>query len=351
VSLSAVVPAADRPATLEDCAAAIRASRAAPEELLLVDSPPGIGPAAARNVGAARANGEVLVFVDADVVVHEDAFERIRAAFDADPSLTALFGSYDDAPRHPGVVSGFRNLLHHHVHQSSAGPAVTFWAGLGAIRRDAFLAAGGFDSERFDGPAVEDIELGMRLAAEGARIRLDPELLGTHLKGWTLGSMVATDLLDRGAPWVGALLRHGRRSSALNLGWRHRLSAAASGAGAAAVLARRPRPALAALSVLLALNASFYALLWRRRGPLTAAAGVGLHALHHLTSIAAVPLGVAAWLKRGRARGASDSLGAEASPCSRSRSPQASRSPPPWSSRGSGSAAAAAASRRAPPTR
>jgi GT2 family glycosyltransferase len=295
-SLSAVVPATDRSETLEECVGAIRAARAAPEELVVVDSPPGIGQSAARNDGVARASGEVVVFVDSDVVVHADAFERIRAAFDADPSLTAVFGSYDDAPPAPGVVSGFRNLLHHHVHQSSPGPATTFWAGLGAIRRDAFLAAGGFDSGRFEG-AVEDIELGMRLTAAGARIRLEPALLGSHLKAWSLVGMVATDLLNRGAPWVDALLRHGPRSSALNLGWRHRLSAAASGIGAAALLARRPRPALAALSVLLVLNASFYALLWRRRGPATAVAGVGLHVIHHLTSIAAVPVGVATFLR------------------------------------------------------
>jgi GT2 family glycosyltransferase len=212
-----------------------------------------------------------------------------------------VFGSYDDAPRDPGVVSGFRNLLHHHVHQSAPGPAATFWSGLGAIRREAFLAAGGFDADRFGAPAVEDIELGMRLAAGGARIRLDPALQGKHLKGWTLGTMVATDLVDRGAPWVAALLREGRRSSALNLGWRHRLSAAASAGAAAGALARRPRLAGAALVALLALNAPFYALLWRRRGPRAAVAGVGLHALHHLTSVAAVPAGVALFLRERRA--------------------------------------------------
>ena len=84
--------------------------------------------------------------MDADVAVHADAFRRIRAAFTADPGLTAVFGSYDDDPPALGAVSGFRNLLHYHVHQSSAGPAGTFWAGLGAVRRDAFAEAGGFDS-------------------------------------------------------------------------------------------------------------------------------------------------------------------------------------------------------------
>jgi transposase len=33
-------------------------------------------------------------------------------------------------------VSRFRNLLHHHTHTTHPGPACTFWAGCGAVRRE-----------------------------------------------------------------------------------------------------------------------------------------------------------------------------------------------------------------------
>jgi GT2 family glycosyltransferase len=283
--LSAIVPATNDPPTLERCVAAL----AGADEVVVVESSPGPGPAAARNEGAARATGDVLVFVDADVVVHPDALGRIRRAFNADPELAALFGSYDDEPEHPGVVSGFRNLLHHHVHQTAAGLATTFWAGLGAIRRDAFEAAGGFDAARYPHPSVEDIDLGMRVAAAGGRIRLDPDVLGTHLKRWTLAGMLHTDFARRGVPWVELLLDGSGGSTALNLGWRHRLSALAV---LAAVAARRRRVVAASVVALVALNIDFYALLLRRRGPVHAAAGVGLHALHHLAGIAAVPTAI-----------------------------------------------------------
>lgn len=299
--IAAIVPATDRPPTLERCIAAIRRADRAPDEIVVVDSPPGAGPAAARNEGVARVDADVVAFVDADVVVHRDAFARIRKAFE-DPGLDAAFGSYDDSPEAPGPVSGFRNLLHHHVHQESPGPARTFWAGIGAVRRDAFLEAGGFDEERYREPSIEDIELGMRLAAAGSRIELVPELQGTHLKAWTLADAMRTDFARRGVPWVELLIERREVPDDLNLAWRHRASAAAAVAGLAAVAARRPGVVLAAAAAMIALNRSFYALLLRRRGAGQAAAGVGLHAIHHAVGAASIPAGLAEALSRNGGR-------------------------------------------------
>lgn len=278
--------------TLGRCLEAIERCEPPPNEVIVVREETLAGPAAARNAGARRATGDVLVFVDADVCVHDDAFARVRDAFDADPELTALFGSYDDEPAAPGTVSAFRNLLHHHVHQSSPGPATTFWGGIGAIRRDAFEASGGFDADRYTTPSIEDVDLGMRLAAAGAKIELRPDILGTHLKAWSLGQMIHTDFSRRGVPWVRLLLERRTSSSALNLGWRHRLSSLAVLAAVFGLVTRRLLVAVSALLAFVALNRPFYRLLIRRRGTAESVAGVGLHALHHLVGVAAVPVGL-----------------------------------------------------------
>jgi hypothetical protein len=303
--LTAIVPATNRPPTLSRCVDAISAAAEPPEELLVIDEPADSGPAHARNLGARAASGDVLVFVDADVLVHPDVFVRIRRAFADDPGLAAVFGSYDDAPEALGTVAGFRNLLHHDVHQASPGPASTFWAGLGAIRSGVFLESGGFDSIRFRTPSVEDVELGARLAGRGARIELDPQLLGTHLKGWTLLEMMRTDFADRGLPWVSLVLDGEVSTKVLNLGWRHRLSALACLVGATALVRRKPALAGLALVSLIALNRSFYTLLLRRRGPVQAGAGIGLHAVHHLTAAAAIPAALALRALRGSSATAS----------------------------------------------
>ena len=214
------------------------------------------GPAAARNAGAAAARGELLFFTDADVVLHEDAIARAAQALAGDPGIAAVFGSYDDRPGDPSLLSRYRNLYHHWNHQVGNAEASTFWSGCGAIRRDVFEAVGGF-SEAFTRPSIEDIELGYRLRAGGHRIRLLRDMQCTHLKRWTLGGMVHTDILLRGVPWVALLQRFPDVPADLNLGWRSRLATACA--------------ALLALSV--------PALLWLRPGALLPVAALLLACL------------------------------------------------------------------------
>jgi hypothetical protein len=285
--LTAVVPATDDPPTLARSLAAIERARLPPEEVVVVDRAPEPGAAAARNAGAARATGDILVFVDADVVPHEDAFTVIRAAFERDPGLAGVFGAYDEAPAAPGTVSRFRNLLHHHVHETSAGPATTFWAGLGALRRSSFEAVGGFDARRYPVASIEDIDLGLRLTDAGHRLVLDPRVQGTHLKRWTLASMVRDDFARRGVPWTQLVLTRRDTRPVLNLSWSHRLSAIASLAAVVGIVTRRPQAAAAGIACVVVLNLRFYRLVLRRFGPAQAVAAIPLHVVHHLTGVAA----------------------------------------------------------------
>lgn len=184
------------------------------------------GPARARNYGAAHVTGQYLVFIDADVCVHPDTLTRIATTFEADPSPAAVVGSYDDTPAASNFLSQYKNLFHHYVHQHAETNLCTFWSGCGAIRRDLFLELGGFDAQRYRRPAIEDIEFGTRLAAAGHRIVLDRQITATHLKRWTLRSVIKTDIFDRGIPWVRLMWRLGALANTLNVTWSQRLSVA-----------------------------------------------------------------------------------------------------------------------------
>jgi glycosyltransferase involved in cell wall biosynthesis len=187
------------------------------------------GPAYARNRGFEVSRGDVVMFFDADVVVHQDTVRRFAEVMEREGDVGAVFGSYDLSPPAAGFMSQYRNLLHHFVHQCNAGEVETFWAGAGAVRRHVFDEAGMYDEWHFARPQIEDIELGARVRGLGHKILLCPEIQVTHLKRWTFANVVRTDLRDRGIPWA-RLLAHRKAvltTGSLNLRWTEKLVAAA----------------------------------------------------------------------------------------------------------------------------
>ncbi len=325
-SMAAIMPAYNAAAYLEQSLPPLLDAEAGLAEVIVVDDgstdgtgalaarrgarvlrlDPTAGAAAARNAGARATQGDILVFVDADSVVQPGTLAALRRYLAAHPEADAVFGSYDAEPAARGVVSQYRNLLHHYVHQSARPGAATFWAGLGAVRRAAFERVGGFDPDpRWC--AIEDIELGYRLRAAGCAIHACPALQCGHLKRWTLREMVRTDLLLRAVPWTrlnlerrcwpnDLNLRHGRMAGAvLAAALPAAVLAALAGAGAAAWGA-----AACCGAGCLACHTGFFRFLLRRRGPLFTAQAAALHILHLWCAGLGAGLG---WWRHLRGRG------------------------------------------------
>ena len=310
-ALSVVIPVHNGGRDFERCLRRLRDSVGPEFELIVVDdgstdgsaelarsfgarvlaNPTPRGPASARNDGAKAATTDLVFFLDADVAVHPNTLALALARFDGDPDLTALFGSYDDQPEAPGVVSRFRNLLHHFVHQqgqfeADVRPARTFWTGCGMIRRPEFLDTGGFDPSLYARPAIEDIEFGYRLTRRGCKIVLARDVLGTHLKRWTLASMVRTDIFQRGVPWMLLMKRQHVAETDLNVRPDQRLCVIAAGLAALAAAGSWWLPWLLAVTAggplaVVALNAPFYRFLARKRGIGFAVASVPLHLVYY----------------------------------------------------------------------
>ncbi len=317
--LSVIVPFYNKPENLARCLAGLRASTLAEFELLLVDDcstdPEAVriaeesgarcvrmerngGPGIARNAGARHATGEVLVFVDSDVVVHAEALAALQRVFAERPDVAAAFGSYDDRPAAVGLVSEYRNLLHHHTHQSGPEQATTFWAGCGAMRRAVFERHGGFDPV-YRQPSIEDIELGMRLHAAGESILLLPEIRCTHLKRWNFKEMLRTDIGARAIPWTHLLIERPTSGGDLNVSASQKLCVACAYLG---ILVPLAGPLIAPASLgrgWLFIGLAFFApIAWINRdlyrvffahcpgarGLLFGVASVALHVLYYLYS-------------------------------------------------------------------
>ena len=244
------------------------------------------GPAVARNRAAAVASGDVLAFVDADVVVAADALPGMCRLLAMQTGLDGVFGAYDLSPSERNFISQYKNLSHAYVHEVGDTRASTFWAGLGALRTEAFRAVGGFD-ERFTRPSIEDIELGYRLVAAGYSLRLDATFRGRHLKRWTLARTIATDIRARGIPWTQLIHRSRALSNDLNTTIRLRLSVVFTvGLVASLALAAVERWAAIVAAFLLAavigLNISYYRWFAQKRGVLFALQAIPVHLVHHL---------------------------------------------------------------------
>jgi len=317
-----VVPVLDGGADFERCLAALSRSQWRDFELVVVDdgcrddsgaralaagatvlaTTGRLGPGAARNLGATAARGRFLFFLDADCEIHPDALTRAAARLAAAPGADALIGSYDDDPAAPGVVSQFKNLFHHWVHQRAPERADTFWGACGVLRRETFESLGGFDAARYRQPSIEDIELGYRLTARGGAILSAPEVQVKHLKRWTLLSLVRTDVFRRGVPWTELLLAD-RHRPALNTTGAER-AVALTGAAVAPALVFAPfwppaaLVALLATLVVVAARFDLYRLFYRRRGALFALAAVPLHLFYCAYSVAAFALGALALARR-----------------------------------------------------
>ena len=266
---------------------------------------PSHGPGYARNRGVERARGECIVFLDADCLVRPDTLTRLAETMMTRNDVAAVFGAYCDEPEAAGVVSKYRNLLHHYTHAQEPGEAQTFWAGCGCVRRAVFVAIGMYDEWRFSRPQIEDVELGYRLSAHGHRILLQPEIQVTHLKRWTFRGMLKADFMDRGVPWARLLAEQrallgkaASKAKSLSLRAKEKSNTFFVCLGLLLLgLSVQPKDHLLAvlgalcLVIVILRGMPLYAFFFRKRGLVFAICGVVLHMVYYLTAAVSVVWG------------------------------------------------------------
>ena len=197
-AVSVVVPTVGRPGALARCLAALAAQREAGafEVIVVDDGVPsgsdgagcdlllragGQGAAAARNLGARAARGQLLLFLDDDLVPASDLVARHLARHDGRPR--AVVGHCPPAPRDPGLAELAAALWWHDQFElmGDAG-ALTFTGMLSgnlSIPRSAFLELGGFD-EGLGRLRREDWLFGLTALEAGLELVYAPEAVAAH---------------------------------------------------------------------------------------------------------------------------------------------------------------------------
>jgi mycofactocin system glycosyltransferase len=189
--ISIVIPVKDRADELRRCLTSLSALDYPQEKLQIIvvddgssdDSPLvarqfrtmlvpsggiGRGPAAARNVGAAMAGGDILAFIDSDCSASKEWLNELIPAFN-NPSMAAVGGQVDGmctesaVDRYEAVMSSLSLGARERVGSSGSDTFYLPSCNL-LVRRDAFRSTGGFKDEMHVG---EDVDLTWRLRDNG----------------------------------------------------------------------------------------------------------------------------------------------------------------------------------------
>ncbi len=120
------------------------------------------GPAKARNIGVAEAKSDHILFLDSDTEVKADSLRMFSEAFREYPEIVAVIAVPEVVSLRQGRASNYNSLRNHFTLVSADPINDYFTTQMGAIRKDAFIEAGGFN-EKYTGADIEDIEFGLRL--------------------------------------------------------------------------------------------------------------------------------------------------------------------------------------------
>ncbi|MCK5601287.1 glycosyltransferase family 2 protein [Candidatus Pacearchaeota archaeon] len=151
------------------------------------------GAGAARNLGANKYNGKIIVFLDADVEVHEEAVSRLVVPI-SKGHTDATVGCYSKQVKGQSIAEAYKQLyLAFTYSRNNSGLSNTYWTALCAVRTSIFHEVEGL-TDCYRGAGSEDIDFGIRLTKIGAKISSVPKAVGRHLSHMNLIGLLLNDL-------------------------------------------------------------------------------------------------------------------------------------------------------------
>lgn len=209
--ISIVIPVYNASNTLKECLEAIYASDYSNYEVILADDcstdnsleiaanfsckiiklSQNSGAAAARNKGAKVAQGEIIFFIDSDIIITPDALSIINEDFES-PEISGVVGLLSAKLRFKNFASQYKNLWMHYTYKILPDFVGVSYTSITAFKKNIFLELGGFDM-CYKEANVEDTEFGQRFLTKNYKIYSDKRLDAEHIKHYTLSQVLKLD--------------------------------------------------------------------------------------------------------------------------------------------------------------
>ena len=147
------------------------------------------GPAFARNTGANSASGDILLFVDADVIVKEDILMHVNKAFN-NKEVNVVQGIYSHEPNYKNIITQYQQSFfcyytwHEQYRYTNTLTSMCF-----AVRKNTFLKLKGFNTN-IKKATAEDEEFGYKLINDGNKILISRDLNVEHWVNHTIGKFI-----------------------------------------------------------------------------------------------------------------------------------------------------------------
>jgi len=141
------------------------------------------GPAAARNAGARKAEGEIIVFIDNDILVKPDFLRQHVETIRANPKSWFIGRVVNPPDLRETPFGRYRDDLHESYFEHLPTEEFADYNGATgqnwAMRREEFFEAGAFD-DGYSIASCEDAELALRARKKGFRTMFTPKSVVVH---------------------------------------------------------------------------------------------------------------------------------------------------------------------------
>ena len=209
MKISIVIPVYNASLTLKECLDAIFNSNYKNFEVIIVSDnssdnsveiakqyqckvielPQNKGPAFARNSGAQEAKGDILLFIDSDVIIDKEALNSLADKF-SDSDVNVIQGIYSHEPKYKNITTQYQQSFYcYYSWHADLKYTSSLITNCFAIRRKIFIELKGFNTN-IRGATCEDEEFGYKLIEKGYKILILRQLIGEHRVNYNLQRLI-----------------------------------------------------------------------------------------------------------------------------------------------------------------